>query len=190
MSIMLASLHADSGFDSQGAVRRSSRTHAAGSACSCRRCIQILIFGYAATYDLSDIPYAVLDQDRSPPRMTFCRLGRAGRVSPRRRSRPARRTYGGHRPAPGAAGDADRAGFRAATDTGPSGRHASHCRRAQLQHGRHGDRATSTESSRTSMPTGAIARSGQSANTRHPARLVQSEPGNPLEHGAGPRSPL
>ena len=27
--------------------------------------IQCLIFGYAATYDLNDIPYAVLDQDRS-----------------------------------------------------------------------------------------------------------------------------
>ena len=27
---------------------------------------QCLIFGYAATYDLNDVPYAVLDQDRSP----------------------------------------------------------------------------------------------------------------------------
>src|ERR1700760_3278252 len=27
--------------------------------------IQCLIFGYAATYDLYDVPYAVLDQDRS-----------------------------------------------------------------------------------------------------------------------------
>lgn len=27
--------------------------------------LQCLIFGYAATYDLSDVPYAVLDQDRS-----------------------------------------------------------------------------------------------------------------------------
>src|SRR5207245_9005475 len=27
--------------------------------------IQCLIFGYAASYDLTDIPYAVLDQDRS-----------------------------------------------------------------------------------------------------------------------------
>lgn len=27
---------------------------------------QCLIFGYAATFDLSDVPYAVLDQDRSP----------------------------------------------------------------------------------------------------------------------------
>src|SRR6185503_11447236 len=26
---------------------------------------QTLVFGYAATYDLSDVPYAVLDQDRS-----------------------------------------------------------------------------------------------------------------------------
>ena len=28
--------------------------------------IQCLIFGYAATYDLSNVPYAALDQDRSP----------------------------------------------------------------------------------------------------------------------------
>jgi ABC-2 type transport system permease protein len=27
--------------------------------------LQCLIFGYAATYDLSNVPYAVLDQDRS-----------------------------------------------------------------------------------------------------------------------------
>src|SRR5437868_14815390 len=27
--------------------------------------IQCLVFGYAASYDLNDIPYAVLDQDRS-----------------------------------------------------------------------------------------------------------------------------
>src|SRR5438876_9374177 len=27
--------------------------------------IQCLIYGYAATYDLSDVPYAVLDRDRS-----------------------------------------------------------------------------------------------------------------------------
>src|SRR5215469_11257784 len=27
--------------------------------------LQCLIFGYAATYDLTNVPYAVLDQDRS-----------------------------------------------------------------------------------------------------------------------------
>ena len=27
--------------------------------------LQCLLFGYAATYDLNDVPYAVLDQDRS-----------------------------------------------------------------------------------------------------------------------------
>ncbi len=27
--------------------------------------LQCLIFGYVATYDLNDVPYAVLDQDRS-----------------------------------------------------------------------------------------------------------------------------
>src|SRR2546430_3852648 len=27
--------------------------------------LQCLIFGYAATYDLNDVPYAVLDHDRS-----------------------------------------------------------------------------------------------------------------------------
>ena len=27
--------------------------------------LQCLLFGYAATYDLNDVPYAVLDQDHS-----------------------------------------------------------------------------------------------------------------------------
>ena len=27
--------------------------------------IQCLLFGYAATYDLNDVPYAVLDEDRT-----------------------------------------------------------------------------------------------------------------------------
>jgi ABC-2 type transport system permease protein len=33
--------------------------------------IQCLIFGYAATYDLNDVPYAVLDQDRSAASQEF-----------------------------------------------------------------------------------------------------------------------
>jgi len=33
--------------------------------------LQCLIFGYAATYDLNDVPYAVLDQDRSAASSTL-----------------------------------------------------------------------------------------------------------------------
>ena len=33
--------------------------------------LQCLIFGYAATYDLNDVPYAVLDQDRSAASRDF-----------------------------------------------------------------------------------------------------------------------
>jgi len=41
--------------------------------------LQTLMFGYAATYDLSDVPYAVLDQDRSPAsRELLARLDGSG----------------------------------------------------------------------------------------------------------------
>lgn len=41
--------------------------------------IQCLIFGYAATYDLNDVPYAVLDQDRSAAsREVLARLDGSG----------------------------------------------------------------------------------------------------------------
>src|SRR5499427_7767308 len=33
--------------------------------------LQCLIFGYAATYDLNDVPYAVLDHDRSAASFTL-----------------------------------------------------------------------------------------------------------------------
>ena len=45
---------------------RSSRTRAAGSLLLIPPMLQCLIYGYVATYDLNDVPYAVLDQDRSP----------------------------------------------------------------------------------------------------------------------------
>ena len=46
--------------------------------------LQCLIFGYAATYDLNDVPYAVLDQDRSAAsRGAAGPARRLRRVSPR-----------------------------------------------------------------------------------------------------------
>ena len=48
--------------------------------------LQCLIFGYAATYDLNDVPYAVLDQDRSAASRELLaaarRLGRVPAASP------------------------------------------------------------------------------------------------------------
>ena len=40
--------------------------------------LQCLIYGYVATYDLNDVPYAVLDQDRSGKKHDGSRLGSMG----------------------------------------------------------------------------------------------------------------
>ena len=49
--------------------------------------LQCLIYGYVATYDLNDVAYAVLDQDRSAASLRSAgQAGRLGRVSPRRQS--------------------------------------------------------------------------------------------------------
>ena len=54
--------------------------------------VQCLIFGYAATYDLNDVPYAVLDEDRSvASQRLLAGLNRFGRVSPCRQSFSRRR---------------------------------------------------------------------------------------------------
>ena len=77
--------------------------------------IQCLIFGYAATYDLNDVPYAVLDQDRSvASQRPAGAAGRLGRVSPRGQSGPRGRREDVHRRIARAAGDPDRPGLRAA----------------------------------------------------------------------------
>ena len=54
--------------------------------------LQCLIFGYAATYDLNHVPYAVLDQDRSAASRAAARQARRlRRVPPRRRPAASRR---------------------------------------------------------------------------------------------------
>ena len=77
--------------------------------------LQCLIFGYAATYDLNDVPYAVLDQDRSAAsRELLARLDGSRRVPPRGRPASEPRTS---RPSSTSgtrlARDPDRPGFRA-----------------------------------------------------------------------------
>ena len=75
---------------------------------------QTLMFGYAATFDLNRVPYAVLDQDRSAASSTLL-AGLDGRgLSTRRQSRPRGRHRDADRQPHGAARRADRPGFRAA----------------------------------------------------------------------------
>ena len=50
--------------------------------------LQCLIYGYVATYDLSDVPYAVLDQDRSGVSSSSFRLLRISNAD----------CFPGHRP--------------------------------------------------------------------------------------------
>ena len=65
---------------------RFSRDRAAGSRSSFPPIIQCLIYGYVATYDLNDVPYAVIDQDRSDAsRELLARLDGTGRIPPRGR---------------------------------------------------------------------------------------------------------
>ena len=64
--------------------------------------LQCLIYGYVATYDLNDVPYAVFDQDRSAAsQKLLAATGRLRRVSPRGQSR-ARRGYRAERSMSGA----------------------------------------------------------------------------------------
>ena len=51
--------------------------------------IQCLIYGYVASYDLNDVPYAVIDQDRSDAsRELLARLDGSRSLPPRRRFPP------------------------------------------------------------------------------------------------------
>ncbi len=55
--------------------------------------LQCLLFGYAATYDLNDVPYAVLDQDQNAASADLlARLRRLGRVPPRGQPEPRSRS--------------------------------------------------------------------------------------------------
>lgn len=53
--------------------------------------LQCLIYGYVATYDLNDVPYAVLDQDHRAASHDLGPFRRVGHLSPRGRSQRARR---------------------------------------------------------------------------------------------------
>ena len=51
--------------------------------------LQCLIYGYVATYDLNDIPYAVLDQDRSAAsQRLLAALDGSRRIPSRGQSKP------------------------------------------------------------------------------------------------------
>ncbi len=76
--------------------------------------LQCLIFGYAASYDLNDVPYAVFDEDRSiASNDLLLQLDASRRVSPRRKSRPRTRHRESGQRQGCAACRADRPGFRA-----------------------------------------------------------------------------
>ena len=104
--------------------------------------LQCLIFGYAATYDLNNVPYAVLDQDRSAASHDLlASLDGSGVFHRVAQLRSADGHQAGHRPArPRCLSSSDRAGFRAPLGGGPARRRASHRRRPQFQHRRHGAR--------------------------------------------------
>ena len=119
--------------------------------------MQCLIFGYAATYDLNHVPYAVLDQDRSAAsHELLANARRLGRFRPRRRSAPCRATSLTYI-------DDRRAllvvqigqDFERRLHAGASRRRAGDRRRPQLQHRRHGARLCRRRSSTASTPTGA-----------------------------------
>ena len=81
--------------------------------------IQCLIFGYAATYDLNNVPYAVLDQDRTAAsHELLAGLDGSGVFTAWPISERAADIAGIHQRSARAAGRPDRSGFRAAAVAG------------------------------------------------------------------------
>ena len=102
--------------------------------------IQTLIFGYAATYDLNQVRYAVYDQDRSEASRQFLAdMDGSGTFRRVANLRDQRRDRSVDRQQKCSHHCADRTGFRAAFAFRATGRCAGHSRWAQFQHGR--DRA-------------------------------------------------
>ena len=133
--------------------------------------MQCLIYGYAATYDLNDVPYAVLDQDRGPALLRLAGpAGRLGRVPPRGRSRTRGRHRDVHRrPAWPCWSSRFRKISNAGCRSGQAGESAGDRRRPQFQHRRHRHWATSARWSKRSTPIGCRA-----IANRKPARRFRS----------------
>jgi len=74
--------------------------------------LQCLIYGYAATFDVTHVPYAVLDLDRSAAsRQLIAKLDGTGGVRSGRGTAPIRRYRRRYRSAASRPGSADRPGF-------------------------------------------------------------------------------
>ena len=149
--------------------------------------LQCLIFGYAATYDLSNVPYAVLDQDRSAASHDLlASLDGSGvfhRVAQLRNQTDIKPVIDQET---ALLVVVSRAGFRAPLGGGPAGRRASHRRRPQFQY--RGNRARLCRRDRRQLQCqlGGKPRRAGAAAAGHHARLVQRQSGDALVHGARP----
>ena len=149
--------------------------------------IQCLIFGYAATFDLNDVPYAVLDQTAAlRPVTCWPRLDGSGVFR-----RVANLDRAAEMPTLSMSGVPYssiqiRRDFERRLLGGPAGRRAGDRRWAQLQHRRHGLGYVGAVVER-STPTGERTHGqGGAADPGHHAGLVQPESRDALEHDPGP----
>ena len=152
--------------------------------------MQCLIFGYAASYDLNDVAYAVLNQDRQLALRSSCwpdstAPGVFHRDANLASRRPTSQTWIDNRRA--CSSIQIRARLRAALLHGPTGQRAGDCRRPEFQHGRHRARYVGDVSTR-STPIGcrSIATKAARRCSVDDPRLVQSESRNALEHDSQP----
>jgi len=106
--------------------------------------VQGLVFGYAATYDLNHVPYAVLDQNRKRRLPASCWQGWTApvvfqRVADLRSPADLMDVIDRRR---ALLVVADRPGFRTTAGCRPERRRAGDRRRPQFEHGRDGHPAT------------------------------------------------
>ena len=94
---MLRIAAAHPGAHPQGAARGAQGSARTQQPACCRRSCSACIFGYAATYDLNHVPYAVLDRITAPRRRSCWPAGRHGRVRARGRPEHAGATSRLHR---------------------------------------------------------------------------------------------
>ena len=148
--------------------------------------LQCLIFGYAATLDLSNAPYAALDQDRTAAsHELLARLDGSGIF---------RRIANLDGPAAMARAIDDRRAllvvqipqdFERRLQARRAGRRPGHRRRAQLQHRRRRPRLCQHHRRRLQRRLAGRPRPGRAQRAADAARLVQRQPGDPLEHDPG-----